>query len=118
MVLTKTHVVEHWELTDHGLFYHDPHRKGKLKTHVARRTPNGWVVCNDSIKGHLQLNANTLFRGKVLQKRTLDEVREFDGRDGRPMWAYVGRDVFDFSSKFIVHCLGYFTSHFITSPTS
>ena len=59
---------------------------------------------------HLEDNPDALFRGKVLQKITLEEVREFNGHDGRPLWAYVGKDVFDLSSKFILECLRHFTT--------
>lgn len=85
------------------LYYRDPRRLGGRSVKFAERSRHGcWIVQVDNTTGmHIEDNARLLFRGKVLQKTTIQEVKEMNGRGGRRLWAYVGRDVFDLSGKFI-----------------
>lgn len=65
-----------------------------LQARMCERTKLGWVVVNNSLKRRVK-EANMLL-GKLMQQWvTEEEVKEMDGRNGKPLWILRGNRIFD-----------------------
>lgn len=65
-----------------------------LKARMCERTKLGWVMVNSILEKRVK-EANMLL-GKLMQQWvTEEEVKEMDGRNGKPLWILRGNRIFD-----------------------
>ncbi|KAK3385291.1 hypothetical protein B0H63DRAFT_522631 [Podospora didyma] len=72
-------------------------KKGSIEKDV-RKTKNGMVLHNPRIMAFIKKNRREHYRGKLIMARDLPEITERNGEDGRPLWVYLGLDVFDLTN--------------------